>query len=317
MPTVTTAVEAGYAHCTNPRCPGHDQVQVQIVKTETSFTYAENGGNFPGVERSHVLVTFADEADAVCRYCRGHREATDQPRKQYAPLSGYDPKGLLQVARFDAELQRERLTSPVADAERAEFEAERELMRRQMLEMQQQMAQLIDAVQGKAMDPPVLNGLENVVNTTGGRRRRASDRRRGRQRLRLRGPGPRGAQAGTRRARRAHRRAVRAVRRRGRRGRRPDRRRRRPGGAQEHDPRRAPGDRAGAQQPAGPGVSRKTLDIRKRKGPIELGELVARQLETGATQLRARKDQRDELLKLFGLSEPEGGLVWNGMEIVT
>jgi hypothetical protein len=113
MPTITEAVQTGFAHCTNPRCPGHDQEEVQIVRRETAFGYDENGGNLPGFERSFVNVGFYNDGtdgkpdESVCPYCHGHREATDQARRQYEPLSGHDPKGLLAVARFDAAKQAE------------------------------------------------------------------------------------------------------------------------------------------------------------------------------------------------------------------
>jgi hypothetical protein len=132
MPTITEAVQTGFAHCTNPRCPGHDQEEVQVVRREAAFGYDENGGNLPGFERSFVNIGFYNDGtdgkpdESVCPYCHGHREATDQARRQYESLSGHDPKGLLAVARFDAAKQAELRSAPVSNEEREAFERERQ-----------------------------------------------------------------------------------------------------------------------------------------------------------------------------------------------
>jgi hypothetical protein len=132
MPTITEAVQTGFAHCTNPRCPGHDQEEVQVVRREAAFGYDENGGNLPGFERSFVNIGFYNDGtdgkpdESVCPYCHGHREATDQARRQYESLSGHDPKGLLAVARFDAAKQAEMRAgrpSPTRSARRSSASA--------------------------------------------------------------------------------------------------------------------------------------------------------------------------------------------------
>lgn len=121
----------GYAHCNNPRCPGHSQERVEAVRRETSHTYRERGGNAPGVESSYVTLHFADPDEAACPHCSRNREVSDQPRKSYAPLSGHDPMGLLGVPGFDARKQQEVRQAPLVDPEREALEAQnRELMER-------------------------------------------------------------------------------------------------------------------------------------------------------------------------------------------
>lgn len=126
MPIVTETEIDGFAHCAFPRCPGNQQQQVRLVRKETGFTFRERGGTSPGVEASHVVFAVADEADADCPGCGKARELSDQPRKSYARLSGYDPDGLLSVSGFDAAKQVEAASRPVTNEEREEFERQKQ-----------------------------------------------------------------------------------------------------------------------------------------------------------------------------------------------
>ena len=126
MPTVTeTPVEAAWAHCTQPRCPGNNQQQVPAVRRETAHTYRERGGDGPGVESSWVSVAFADEGDVACPSCGRAREVSEQRRQTYAALSGHDPMGLLGAPQFDARKQDElrfEIESKGSDPEKVALE---------------------------------------------------------------------------------------------------------------------------------------------------------------------------------------------------
>lgn len=118
MPTVTHVEQTAYAHCGTPTCPGSRQVEVQGVRRETSYMFTENGGDIPGVERSVVEWTFADEADRACPTCERPREISNQLKPSYDPLSGFDPMGLLTVDPFDPSRR-----NTVEDEKVAELEA--------------------------------------------------------------------------------------------------------------------------------------------------------------------------------------------------
>jgi hypothetical protein len=108
MPTITETPVTAYAHCVNSRCPGNSQQEVEAIRAEDSFTYAEQGGDLPGTERSFVRLRFVNDAEAPCPNCGRIRDLSDSPRKQYdGSLSGHDPKGLLDVDPFDAGKQHE------------------------------------------------------------------------------------------------------------------------------------------------------------------------------------------------------------------
>jgi hypothetical protein len=106
MATVTTTTVSGYAHCRNPRCAGTEQQPVDALCHTSAWTYVENGGNMPGVERSTELYVFADErTDSPCPVCGDSREVSAAPRPQYTPLSGHRQDGLLHVKQYNAQAQ--------------------------------------------------------------------------------------------------------------------------------------------------------------------------------------------------------------------
>lgn len=135
MPTTTEQKIRGYAHCRAPRCPGNQQEEVDVLKIEDAYTYAEKGGDLPGVETSHVRLVFLNDGiddrpdDVSCPHCGRNRDLSEDPRPNYDPLSGYAQDGLLDIpvsangTRFDpskqAEIQAE--VNEKRDAENAEL----------------------------------------------------------------------------------------------------------------------------------------------------------------------------------------------------
>lgn len=106
MATLKLTPARGYAHCRDPRCKGTEQEPVDVIRHTSEWTYVENGGNMPGVERSTEIVVFADEqADSPCPVCTAPREASAQLRPRYTPLSGHRQDGLLYVKAYDASVQ--------------------------------------------------------------------------------------------------------------------------------------------------------------------------------------------------------------------
>lgn len=100
---VTEATVKAFAHCRHPLCPGYGQEEVDAVRTETAYGFKDNGGDLPGIERSMVMLVFADDDARACRNCGRDRELTGDARPSYQPLSGFDPMGLINgsVAPFD------------------------------------------------------------------------------------------------------------------------------------------------------------------------------------------------------------------------
>jgi hypothetical protein len=102
MPNVIEDTIQGWAHCRDVRCPGSGQQPVEAIRRETQLLYVDLGGDLPGVERSTAVVAFADETvDGPCPVCGQTREVTDQQRRVYAPMSGHDPRGLLDIQQTD------------------------------------------------------------------------------------------------------------------------------------------------------------------------------------------------------------------------
>src|SRR5690349_4786386 len=136
MPTVTVTPVRAFAHCVQPRCPGAYEVEVDANRVETAYSFLDNGGDIPGIERSHVRAEFVNEADATCEHCGSHRDVSLAPRPQYQPLSGHDPMGLLGMPAFDPS----KVNAP-SDALSAEMEA-----------LKAQVAALTEAMQANAKD---------------------------------------------------------------------------------------------------------------------------------------------------------------------
>lgn len=149
MPTITQEKVSAYAHCVQPRCRGYQQEEVEALREEAAFSYAERGGDLPGTEASFVSFRFADDDNAPCPHCRGHRDLSPTPRRQYPSVSGFDPNGLLDIQPYDPAKQQEILQSPVADDERKEFEQERQSFRDEMIAARLEMAEMFQALQNK------------------------------------------------------------------------------------------------------------------------------------------------------------------------
>lgn len=116
MPTVMSRNEVqAFAHCTNIFCPGHDQAPVLAVREELGYTYIENGGDLPFVEKSTVTLSFVDPDELACPECGRNRDLSLQTRVEYPNESGHDPRGLVQIKyrddgseRHDGEYEREQ-----------------------------------------------------------------------------------------------------------------------------------------------------------------------------------------------------------------
>lgn len=137
MPSVTERTVTAYAHCPNPRCPGNEPTEVQAVRRVSEFTYLENGGELPGIERSTEHWRVADPLDENCS-CGRLREISGGPRPEYAGVSGHRQDGLLHVKQFDPGQQ-----APVAPANDAVI-----------AELMKQVAALTAKLNGAVEEPP-------------------------------------------------------------------------------------------------------------------------------------------------------------------
>jgi hypothetical protein len=89
LPTSTETRETLFKHCNDPLCRGHAQKPIPGVVTENSWTYAERGGDLPGVENSTRTYRPENEADYGCHVCGRPASVTDQVRPVYDNLSGH------------------------------------------------------------------------------------------------------------------------------------------------------------------------------------------------------------------------------------
>lgn len=102
MATLTTTTVPAFAHCRDPRCPGTEQEPVDAIRHLTEWSFVDNGGNLPGVERSSTIFAFADETQMPCPHCSVDREVSIQKRPNLPPLSGHRQDGLLYVKQYDS-----------------------------------------------------------------------------------------------------------------------------------------------------------------------------------------------------------------------
>lgn len=136
MPTVTDTLIDGYASCRDGRCPGYKQEPVKAILSLSEWTYFEQGGDIPGVEKTTVLIRFADEADEPCSVCGEPRLVADQVRPIYPNVSGVPQDALLQVGRDSERVRELQLEAAKRDAEMARM---REQMERQSAQLEQLM----------------------------------------------------------------------------------------------------------------------------------------------------------------------------------
>jgi len=130
MPTVTEQNVTGLAFCIDGRCPGYNQQPVLAVKRTSEFSFVENGGDLPGIERSTSQVFFADEADAVCQHCGKPRLVEDHERPEYPNTSGRDPMEIFHFQGQAANTMREMMLAQ--ENEKLRHEAEVSELRSQM-----------------------------------------------------------------------------------------------------------------------------------------------------------------------------------------
>lgn len=121
MPTVTEAPTTAYAHCRDSRCAGNEQEMVEAVRVEEAYTMRDLGDvtNTPMsnvIERSNVRWKFANAEDSPCPECGLIRDLGGSPRPTYAPLSGFDPDGLLGSKRFDKNVVNSKSDQELAEA---------------------------------------------------------------------------------------------------------------------------------------------------------------------------------------------------------
>jgi hypothetical protein len=134
MPTVLEAVVDGYAQCYDPRCAGYEQEQVQVTRREVQFSYAELGGDLPGIERSTIAAL--DESIGPCPYCDGPRIASLEPRPEYPRISGQHPLALLDLN--DSQIMRD---AQIFQARQGQETAElRALIAQQQLQIERMLA---------------------------------------------------------------------------------------------------------------------------------------------------------------------------------
>jgi uncharacterized Zn finger protein (UPF0148 family) len=143
----------GYAWCTRKWrdedgdemgfCEGNAQRPVRLVREEVEWTFLDNGGDHPGVERSAVYFRFADEGDIPCPVCGETRSCSDQARLTYDNASGQSPDEIFRARKREkqqvtlAERQAVALEALVtqgqSDAKVAQLEA---LVMRQSAELE-------------------------------------------------------------------------------------------------------------------------------------------------------------------------------------
>lgn len=130
MPIVTETPVAGYVSCRDPRCSGYKERETTVQRRKQEFPYRELGGDLPGNEREAVDVVQSDEP---CGVCNGPQVWFDEPRPEYAPISGQDQLALLNLNQ----------SGQIRDVQMENLRASTELseMRAQMAEMKAEMAE--------------------------------------------------------------------------------------------------------------------------------------------------------------------------------
>ena len=122
MATVTESVIDAYLACPDARCPGHRQQPAQARKVTTSFSFADNGGDWPGEERSTHHITFLDGVQPDCPHCGRPMDISDQQRPVYARVSGQDPMRIYDLDQV-AQVHDVQLAQAKRDLEMAEMKA--------------------------------------------------------------------------------------------------------------------------------------------------------------------------------------------------
>lgn len=128
MPIVTETPVRGYVSCRDPRCAGYKERETEVVRRKQEFTYRELGGDLPGNEREAVDIIHAGES---CPVCSGPQVYYEEPRPEYAPISGQDPLALLNLNQ----------SGQIRDVQMQNLESAKELaeMRAMMAEMKSEL----------------------------------------------------------------------------------------------------------------------------------------------------------------------------------
>ncbi len=122
MPLVTEQTVPGYVSCRNPLCAGAKEREMPVVRRKQEFRYIEDlKGDIPGVEREAIDVVQTDEP---CPVCDGPQVFSDQPRPEYAPISGQDPLALVKHLTQTGEIKDTQLAQAQQAATLAELRAE-------------------------------------------------------------------------------------------------------------------------------------------------------------------------------------------------
>lgn len=132
MPTVTYTEVPGYVSCRDPRCPGHKERETIVTRQKQEFTYRELGGDLPGNEREAIDIVHQDEP---CPVCDGPQVFSDEPRPEYAPISGQDQLALLNLNQ-SGQIQEAQLAQAQQAAALAEMRAAMAEQSKTMAEMQ-------------------------------------------------------------------------------------------------------------------------------------------------------------------------------------
>lgn len=133
MPVVTETVVPGYVSCRDPRCAGYKERETEVARRKQEFSYRENGGDLPGIEREAVDVVQRDEP---CPVCDGPQVYSDGPRPEYAQISGQDQLALLNLNQ-SGQIRDQQMAQLKADKELAEMrakQAETDALLREMAE---------------------------------------------------------------------------------------------------------------------------------------------------------------------------------------
>lgn len=131
----------GFAHCKDFVCPGYGQEPVKAVKTIRHDTVGDRGGDGAlamVVENTWEYLRFDDPEKMLCPHCGGTREVALQARPTYQNLSGFAQNGLVQVAKFDANVRN----TPADEAAAAEQAAQKA----RIAELETQMLDLLASV---------------------------------------------------------------------------------------------------------------------------------------------------------------------------
>lgn len=102
-----------YKHCYNQACVLYHNLQESIdheekvpgFREETSFTYADRGGDMPGVENTHVRWLPQDESHMECSECGTPTNVSGEPSRklaQYGVGPGMGLKGAERAAALAA-----------------------------------------------------------------------------------------------------------------------------------------------------------------------------------------------------------------------